>query len=271
MQGRITIPVAESRIVSSRIRVEGVLTNVDVTMKVWLAHRRVPQGLFWPKEPCIEPRNDGSFSVTAFEHGAPGRLVISLLAVDQRADRVFNTWLAKGHQTGDYPGLSPNEFKIVELDRVEVFYAPSAPMRIFISYSHHDGEFLSRLHESLATLKRGGDVETWDDRLIQGGADFSEEIDKQLANADVMLPLVSPSFISSDYCYDREMMTAIRRHYDGTMRVVPLIVRPCDWQSTPLGRLKAIPKDGQPITTWPNQDEGWLDVSRELRRLLKSL
>jgi TIR domain-containing protein len=271
MQGRITTPSPGSRIISSRIQVEGVLTHIDATRNVWVVHRRRAGGLFWPKEPSIEPRSDGSFSLIAFEAGSPGRLVISLIAVDDRADRAFREWLTEGYETGHFPGLSPEEFAIAELDQVDVVYAPSAPARIFISYSHHDENFLTPLHEALATLKRSGELDAWDDRLIPGGTDVSEEIDQQLTHADLMLPLVSPSFINSDYCYNREMKAAIQRHRNGTMRVVPIILRPCDWQNTPLGRLKAIPKDGRAITTWSNQDEAWLDVSHELRRLLHTL
>jgi hypothetical protein len=76
----------------------------------------------------------------------------------------------------------------------------------------------------------------------------------------VILLLVSPDFITSDYCYEREMKRALERHQRGNARVIPVILRPCDWHDLPFGKLLATPKDGRPITKWPNIDEAFQDV-----------
>jgi TIR domain len=109
-------------------------------------------------------------------------------------------------------------------------------------------------------------VEAWYDREILAGSDVDQEIDAKLAETDIFLALVSPDFLASHYCYEREMATALKKHTEGTIRVVPVIIEPCDW--TPLKHLKALPKDGQPISTWPNENAAYLDVVTELRRLL---
>jgi uncharacterized membrane protein HdeD (DUF308 family) len=53
--------------------------------------------------------------------------------------------------------------------------------------------------------------------------------------------------------------------------VIPIIVRPADWQWAPLDRLQALPKDARPITTWLNRDEAWLDVARGIRKAVEEL
>jgi hypothetical protein len=58
----------------------------------------------------------------------------------------------------------------------------------------------------------------------------------------------------------REMVRATERHEAGLAKVIPVIVRPCDWKDAPFGNLLAAPKDGKPITQWANVDEAFLDA-----------
>ena len=67
------------------------------------------------------------------------------------------------------------------------------------------------------------------------------EIDKNLEEAQIILLLVkSSSFLASDYCVDIELKRAIERHEEGTARVIPIILRPCDWHTAPFARLQAL-------------------------------
>lgn len=140
--------------------------------------------------------------------------------------------------------------------------------RAFISYSHRDEKALERLHTHLAMLRRQGSISAWYDREILAGDDFDRDIEAALSQATIFLALVSPDFLASSYCYDREMSSALKRHAEGSLRVVPVILEPCDWKSTPLARLKALPKDGKPISTWTNENVAYLDIVTELRRLV---
>jgi hypothetical protein len=87
----------------------------------------------------------------------------------------------------------------------------------------------------------------------------------------MILLLVSPDFIASDYCYDREMTLAMERHEKGEARVIPVILRPCDWHDLPFGKLLGVPRDGKAITTWTNADEAFQDVVRSIKATLKEL
>lgn len=86
-----------------------------------------------------------------------------------------------------------------------------------------------------------------------------------------MLLLVSPHFLASDYCYDVELDRAMQRHNAGEARVILIIVRPCDWQDAPFGKLQALPRDGKPVTTSSDRDEAFLDVARGIRRAAQEL
>ena len=141
-------------------------------------------------------------------------------------------------------------------------------MKAFISYSHRDEARRERLNTHLAVLRREGRVEEWFDRKILAGGGIDPEIDERIEWCDLFLPLVSPDFLASDYCYEREMTIALERHDANEARVVPIIVEPCDWKNTPLGRLKAVPCDGHPIALWDNENDAYLDVVKELRRIV---
>lgn len=139
--------------------------------------------------------------------------------------------------------------------------------KAFISYSHRDEKTLERLHTHLATLRREKKITAWYDREILAGDDIDDEIGANLEESEIFLALVSPDFLASNYCYEREMAKALERHAEGSLRVVPIILEPCDWKTTPLGKLKALPKDGKAISTWTNENVAYLDVVTELRRI----
>jgi hypothetical protein len=121
------------------------------------------------------------------------------------------------------------------------------PVRIFCSYSHRDDRWKQRLDEHFSLLRREGIVDYWHDRRIGPRDEWERAIDERLAECDIVLLLVSPSFLNSDYCYEVEMSRALERHHDGTARVIPVILRPCDWESAPFAKLQALPSDGKPV------------------------
>jgi len=144
-------------------------------------------------------------------------------------------------------------------------------IEVFYSYSHRDERLRDLLETHLSLLKREGLISCWYDRRIGPGENWSNEIDLHLRTAQIILLLVSSDFIASDYCYLKEMKQALRRHRAGTARVVPIILRPTDWHSAPFGKLQALPKDGKPVTEWPNPDSAFLDIVKGIRKAVNDL
>lgn len=140
---------------------------------------------------------------------------------------------------------------------------------VFFSYSHADENLRDMLEKHLSALKHQGMIDTWHDRCIRAGDEFSSEISDKLENASIILLLISADFISSAYCYDVEMTRALERHHAGDARVIPVILRACDWQDTPFGKLLAAPKDGRPVRSWPDIDDAFLDVVRSLKAAIQ--
>ena len=150
--------------------------------------------------------------------------------------------------------------------------APQAaqPVEVFVSYSHRDDDLRAELQTHLVMLRRTGVVREWSDRRIIPGQEWDEQIDEHLESADIILLLVSPDFLASDYCYDKEVMRAMERHEEGEARVIPVILRHCDdWQSAPFGKLQALPRDGRPVKDWPDRDKAFADVAAGIRRAVE--
>ena len=144
-----------------------------------------------------------------------------------------------------------------------------APLILFYSYAHEDQALRDQLEKHLRQLQRQGLISAWHDRHILPGGVWADEIDTHLETAAIVLLLVSPDFLASDYCYEIEMQRALERHKLGLARVVPIILRPCDWQHSPLQDLQCLPREGLPVTQWPDQDEIFNTITQGLRRIIE--
>jgi len=114
-------------------------------------------------------------------------------------------------------------------------------------------------------------IAEWNDRDIEAGAEWETEIDRHLCSADIILLLISASFIASPYCWSVEVKKALERHARGEARVIPVILKPCRWQSTPFARLQATPKDAKPVTAWPDPDAAFDDVVSKIEAVVLEL
>lgn len=146
------------------------------------------------------------------------------------------------------------------------------PVKIFFCYSHEDEELLNKLKAHLKPLQRQGLIDIWYDRDISAGTKWEKEIDKHLNEANIILLLVSPDFINSDYCYGVEMQRALERDKSGEARVIPIILRPVYWQDV-LGNLQALPTDAKPVmsSNWQYQDEAFFNIIEGIRKAIEPL
>ena len=114
---------------------------------------------------------------------------------------------------------------------------PAKALKLFYSYAHKDERWRKRIETHLSTLRRHGIIAEWHDRNINAGVAWASEIDTHLTTADIILLLISPDFLASEYCYSIEMIRAMERHYAGEARVIPIILRPTHWKGTPFEQL----------------------------------
>lgn len=139
--------------------------------------------------------------------------------------------------------------------------------KVFFSYSHRDEDLRNELEIHLSTLKHQAIIEPWHDRRIDAGQEFSQEISEYLDEADIILLLVSPYFLGSQYCYDVEMKRALEKHKTKEAVLIPVILEPCDWEFSLFGGIMATPTDGKPVTKHSNIHDAFLDITNSIRKV----
>lgn len=145
-------------------------------------------------------------------------------------------------------------------------------IELFFSYSHKDETLRDDLETHLAMLKRQGLIQAYHDRRISSGSELDKEIDAAMMRAGIILLLVSPDFLASEYCYGVEVSKAIEKHEDGSAIVIPVILRPCEWQQVPLfSKLMGAPTDNKPVTKWADQDDAFLDITKRIRSAISEV
>jgi hypothetical protein len=148
---------------------------------------------------------------------------------------------------------------------------PSKSLKIIFCYARKDEKLRKELEKHLSPLKRIYSIDSWFDKQIDPGSDWKNEIALQLNTANIILLLISSDFMASQFCYEIEMQRAIERHERGEACVIPIILRPTYWQDTPLGKIQALPRNGQSVTDrrWGRVDNALHQVVGEIKDLIE--
>jgi len=149
--------------------------------------------------------------------------------------------------------------------------ATTKAVKIYISYARMDRLLIEDFKKHLLPLQRRGLIELLDELEVAPGGNWNVAIDKHLNEADIILLMVSPDFLDSDYCYSKEMQRALERHMQREAHVIPIILRPVHWQDTPFSRLQVLPKDALPVTRWMDRDEAFDDIVKQISEVISSL
>ena len=106
-------------------------------------------------------------------------------------------------------------------------------LKVFLSYAHEDEAMKVQLDKNLVGLKKTNKIEVWDDTAIFAGDVWDESIGQALQEADMILLLISVDFNNSKYIWEKELNIALERHKKKEARVIPVILRTCDWGDMP--------------------------------------
>src|SRR4051812_31645293 len=136
------------------------------------------------------------------------------------------------------------------------------PIDIFVSYESADKVYRSELERHLASLQSRGAVRVLDPEQIPAGEHRIAALHQQIDEANLVLLLVSPDFLSSRHCRDIQMSRIAERWRRREIWVIPVILRDCNWQGALAGfeHVKMLPENARPITHWPQRDQAWASV-----------
>jgi hypothetical protein len=149
--------------------------------------------------------------------------------------------------------------------------ANSGSIKIYYSYAHEDEEFVLILRRHLAGLRRVAKIDDFYDRMLSAGTEWEYTVNQELNSAHIILLLISPDYIASDWCYLHDMKRALERQHAGEAIVMPIILRPVNWRDTPLARIQVLPTEGRPATSWDNLDEAFFDITQHIRQVILPL
>jgi TIR domain len=146
-----------------------------------------------------------------------------------------------------------------------------SPLEVFCCYAREDQDMLRQLKKHLAPLVREGQITIWSDIDLNAGVEWEKELHQHLESADIILLLISPDFMDSDYCYSTEMGRAIARHNEGSAQVIPVLLRSTFWLNAPFAKFQMVPTDAKPITSWLNRDDAFHDITVQVHQVISKL
>lgn len=137
---------------------------------------------------------------------------------------------------------------------------------LFLAHAPADEALLGRLRAHLAILERQGWIQSTHRGQVPPGAPYEATVSAQLDSAEVVLLLVSADLLADAWPL---VARALDLHKAKRAIVVPVLLRPCDWQGTPLEALTPLPSDRHPVTRWTDPEDGWADVAQGIRKLVE--
>jgi hypothetical protein len=145
--------------------------------------------------------------------------------------------------------------------------ASPLPWEALIVNAEEDERFRTEFEKHLRPLERAGQLTTWHRGKLELGETFQQGVDKHFYKAKLIILLVSPDFLNSQDCY---MLAeeAVKRSKRQEARVIPILVRPCYWDTSPFSALVTIPRNKPPISQWGNKDAAYLEIVNEIRDVL---
>jgi hypothetical protein len=147
---------------------------------------------------------------------------------------------------------------------------PAAPLAVFFCHASRDKELLERLQTHTALLKRERLISGWHEGEIGAGQVRQRALEDHLDAADLILLLISADFLASEQG-DAQVARAMERHAAGEARVVPILLRPCDWKESRFKDLVVLPRDQVAVTRAKDQDEAFAQIATELRSVVADL
>lgn len=138
---------------------------------------------------------------------------------------------------------------------------------VFISYSKDDNDYMLELRKHLSFLPN--DYITWCDHDLQIGTQYKTEIISKLNEASVIVFLVSANLFSTKFIKDVEIPIILQRYEaKDPIAIVPVIIKPCLWEESPLGQFTVTPFKGQPVNAIADRDEAWKTVVNDIKTVV---
>jgi WD40 repeat protein len=151
----------------------------------------------------------------------------------------------------------------------------TAKIRLFLAFAYEDRRFREALVRQLSALERTDMIDASYRDEIQLGSDWQQVDKDRLNQADIILLGISPDFIASDYYYRIQTPQALERQNAGEARVIPILLRPTQWEALPIARLQWLPRSNpaqmKAVNQWEIRDAAYAEIVKELQPIVEKL
>jgi AAA15 family ATPase/GTPase len=150
--------------------------------------------------------------------------------------------------------------------------APLTPINIYIVYTSGDESLYREFEPYIKKLKKSGDIHSYYGRKIIGKK-WDHVTSEKLADSRVILLLVSPEFLDTEYCYQEEAHEMVDLHNRGAASVVPVLLKETDISDTPFAALDVYPSNGKSISNryWGNTKNAMDNIFEEIKGVLQKI
>ena len=135
-------------------------------------------------------------------------------------------------------------------ERMAGFYArvgKTAGKRVFLSYSHDDGDWHQRFKTHVSPLVEGGALQLWDDTNIGMGTRWNDAIERALETSQAAILLVSANFLASTYVMEKELPYLSEAARQRGLILMWLLVSDCLFRETALADYQCLNNPEVPL------------------------
>jgi internalin A len=142
-------------------------------------------------------------------------------------------------------------------------------MKIFVSYSHADSEWRTKLQTHLKPFTRNASIDLWDDTRIRPGDEWQTEIKNALAAAKIAILLVSPHFIASDFIANNELPPLLDAAKAKGVTILWIPISHSSYKEMDFSKYQAAHNPRQPLDTLPvpEQNRILVKICEEIKRI----
>lgn len=146
---------------------------------------------------------------------------------------------------------------------------PGRPPRVVYFAAPEDADLIEEFERQVAPLEQAGRVQAWSERQARPGELLDVEVDRRLAEADMVLFFLSPDLLGSAR-YQGLITRALERGEQTGCLVIPVWLRPVLWEYSRLDYIQGVPTNGRCISDIPSdlRPHVWNDALIELLRAL---
>jgi|GEM_PF-77540 len=143
------------------------------------------------------------------------------------------------------------------------------PLKAFLSYSHKDKNAKNTFQDNLTVMTKKKFITQWHDGLIETGTLWREDIEKNLAEMDVFIGLLTNAFLASDFIDTVELKAAREkiRSQGKDFVFVLILVDDISLNGLDLEQYQILKPGGKPVCKHASRKAGFNQAQKELELL----